>query len=453
MNEFQVRIRDLKPQIIGITEVKAKNASQKVLPQEFIMDWAKNYNMFHLNLDNDNGRGLLLYVHEEIKAEEVKLESNFEENLFVKIRTNKNDYILIGLIYRSPSDNSNEKNEQLRKLISEAVSMDNTHLLLMGDFNYPNVDWDLLLVKGDQREEQRFIDCLQDNFLFQHSNKPTRWRGTNEPSVLDLIITADDHAIEEIEYQSPLGKSDHCVLTFKYVCSIPMRKVNRTRKNYRKADYPGIKADLEEMDWDTTLNHKDINVTWGKFKNIIKDLEDRHVPNTNISSKNFKIPLDKEIVNLIKEKSSLSRKFVKTKDPAIRKQYNRIRNKVTKLVRQARKKFEENLAREAKSDPKKIWQYINSKSKVNIGIGDLCMDPTDPKTPQTTNDGEKANILGNYFSSVFTKEGDDEVPTLESKNTQHKWKKLSSTESKVMKALEALKPDNLLASMECTHDF
>lgn len=441
MNEFQVRIRDIKPKIIGISEVKAKNSSRAIQPQEFKLDWIKNYNMFYLNLDNNEGRGLLMYIHEEINAEEVKLETNFEENLFVKIKTSKNESILVGLIYRSPSENSNEKNEQLRKLINEAVNMDNAHLLLMGDFNYPNIDWDLLLVKGEQSEEQKFMDCLQDNFLFQHVNRPTRWRGTNEPSVLDLIITADDRAIEEIEYQSPLGKSDHCILIFNYVCSLPMRKVNKTRKNYRKANYQGLKADLDEKDWDTILNNKDINKVWGNFKKIIKELEEKHVPISKLSNKNTKIPLDKEIINLIKEKSRLSKKFVHTKDPETRKQYNRTRNKVTKLVRQARKKFEENLAQEAKTNPKKIWQYINSKSKVKQGIGDLCTDPTNQKSPQTDDDTEKANILGNYFSSVFTKEPDNEIPTLEKRKTLHKWEKMQSSESKVIKALEALKPD------------
>ena len=40
---------------------------------------------------------------------------------------------------------------------------------------------------------------------------PTRVRGQNEPHVLDLVLT-DDEIIDDIEYLSPLGKSDHAVL-------------------------------------------------------------------------------------------------------------------------------------------------------------------------------------------------------------------------------------------------
>ena len=93
----------------------------------------------------------------------------------------------------------------------------------MGDFNLPNIDWDTLLTKGDNSEEQKCIDTLQDKFLFQKVTAPTRW-GSNDPSILDIIITADENAIEEIEYQSPLGKSDHCVILFRYVCNVNFKK-------------------------------------------------------------------------------------------------------------------------------------------------------------------------------------------------------------------------------------
>ncbi|KAH3725494.1 hypothetical protein DPMN_051338 [Dreissena polymorpha] len=54
--------------------------------------------------------------------------------------------------------------------------------------------------------------------------EPTRWRGSNDPSVLDLIITADENAIEEIEFQSPLGKSDHSAILFRYKYKVKLKK-------------------------------------------------------------------------------------------------------------------------------------------------------------------------------------------------------------------------------------
>ena len=89
--EFQVRIRDSKPKIIGITEVKAKNSWFKLNPAEFTMEWCADYDMFSVNIDNDIGRGMILYVHKSLSATEVKLDVEYEENVFVKIRTSNSE--------------------------------------------------------------------------------------------------------------------------------------------------------------------------------------------------------------------------------------------------------------------------------------------------------------------------------------------------------------------------
>ena len=46
----------------------------------------------------------------------------------------------------------------------------------MGDFNYPDIDWDTWNSKGDTTDsiEYKFVEYLQDNFLYQHITKPTR---------------------------------------------------------------------------------------------------------------------------------------------------------------------------------------------------------------------------------------------------------------------------------------
>ena len=44
----------------------------------------------------------------------------------------------------------------------------------------------------------------------QHVEKPTRQRGDEEPSILDLVISRE--YLSKLEYLSPLGKSDHDVI-------------------------------------------------------------------------------------------------------------------------------------------------------------------------------------------------------------------------------------------------
>ncbi|CAG2202747.1 unnamed protein product [Mytilus edulis] len=206
--ELTVRTRDDKPKIIGITEVKPKNNRYKPGISEYSLAEVSDYNMFGKNLDVDTGRGLLLYIDKQLDASQVHMNTEFQENLFIKINLNQSDQLLLGLIYRSPSNRSQEYTKQLNLLTTEACNKGYSHILIMGDYNYPEINWDSWNSPGDSTEsnEYRFLENLQENFLFQHVTRPTRWRGTNTPHTLDLILTNEENMVSNLEYQSPLGK-------------------------------------------------------------------------------------------------------------------------------------------------------------------------------------------------------------------------------------------------------
>jgi hypothetical protein len=50
---------------------------------------------------------------------------------------------------------------------------------------------------------------VRDTYLSQHVTKETRFRGDNQPSLLDLIFTNEEGMIDTIEHNAPLGNSDH----------------------------------------------------------------------------------------------------------------------------------------------------------------------------------------------------------------------------------------------------
>jgi predicted metal-binding protein len=105
VQELDVKVRDQQPHIIWITEVNPKNQKHQLNPAEFSLQSGSDleYHMFTKNIDNKTGRGMLLYVHKSLPATEVKMKSDFQENLFVKVQLNKKDELLIGLIYCSES--------------------------------------------------------------------------------------------------------------------------------------------------------------------------------------------------------------------------------------------------------------------------------------------------------------------------------------------------------------
>ena len=92
--------------------------------------------------------------------------------------------------------------------------------------------------------------------------------------------------------------------------------------------------------------------------------------------------MDEKTREKIKEKNRLSKMAITSRDPEIRKKYNRVRNQVKSHVNKLGKKYEKDLVQRAKENPKVIGKYIKSKSKTRDGISDLHMNPADTKSPK-----------------------------------------------------------------------
>ena len=87
-------------------------------------------------------------------------------------------------------------------------------------------------------------------------DKPTRFRLNQLPSVLDLILVNDSNSIQNIDYLSPIGNSDHIVLRFNYKCYIDLTSENTSKLNYFKGNYEGMREALS-IDWKHVLEGKE----------------------------------------------------------------------------------------------------------------------------------------------------------------------------------------------------
>ena len=92
---------------------------------------------------------------------------------------------------------------------------------------------------------------------------------------------------------------------------------------------------------------------------------------------------------------------METKEEKYYTEYCRARNQVRKLTRRNQKEFEMKQPTEAKTNPKTVWKYMNSKTKNREGVSDLNKYLKDPKSRLTDSDREKAYVLGNFFQAFL----------------------------------------------------
>ena len=86
-----------------------------------------------------------------------------------------------------------------------------------------------------------------------------------------------------------------------------------------------------------------------------------------------KYPIDEKTRKEIRSKHRAWEKAYTTKSESSKLIYNRQRNKVRKLTRKLHIDYKKNIAREAKSNPKRFWQYAKSKTKTNSNVAQLVV--------------------------------------------------------------------------------
>ena len=159
--------------------------------------------------------------------------------------------------------------------------MRQSHKLIMGDFNFRDINWsDMTTASNEQHNSTLFIESIRDSFLFQHVTEPTRIRENNEPSVLDLNFTNEEEMVSDIQYESSLGKSDHLILSFKFsnYSDLNIKDNKYTRQNFFKGDYQSIIGQLELINWDGEMDGLDLSGSWTWFTELYIDLLEKYIP-------------------------------------------------------------------------------------------------------------------------------------------------------------------------------
>ena len=124
------------------------------------------------------------------------------------------------------------------------------------------------------------MECVRDSYFYQHTVEFTRTREDCEPSTLDLIFTNEEDMIEDLNYDSPLGRSDHCVLYFKFRCYCKTDEEKPQRWNFYKGDYSKMAEEMN-CDWETLLKDKSADKKFDIFLEKNNIAKEKCIPQTN----------------------------------------------------------------------------------------------------------------------------------------------------------------------------
>ena len=325
--------------------------------------------------------------------------------------------------------------EKLNILLEHISQYKTSSKLIIGDFNFPEIDWELETCKVSENHiASRFLKATKDALLIQHQKSPTRFREGQKSNVLDLVFSDREELINDIKIEAPLGKSDHYGLLIE-LSVIAEKTERKPRRNFRKTNTELLNEELTKVNWSEELEDKDTEQAWIFIKEKITTAINKSTPMTKPTGRNGKPWMDSTTLHAVRQKHKLFRDWHKKGNKKEdKKDYNRANNKARKECRKANKAYEKKVAEESKNNPKMFFHYANSKMKTKSGIADL--DKKDGSKTKT--DQEKAELLNDFFQSVFTEEKDGPLPFFEGYEFESELRNFEITTESVKKLLTNL---------------
>ena len=410
MDELRCTVSDVNPDVICITE---SWANDKHTTAFFSID---GYELVcrrdREDTDAGAGGGLLIWVRKSIAAPECRKPEflAFNQSCCVKLPLAGGRHLDLVLVYRphrvydQTADLSAVKDNNA--LLGELFSIVSKPSVILGDFNCSDVYWDT----GASGSLSRFLVQAAADNGFEHVTFATLKAGT----MPDLVFASHRSMINDIEDIGYLGSSDHKTL----LVTIPGRVPRATATtesvpDWRKANYEGLKQDAAAYDWDEQLANLSCDDSWTKLKEILDGLQTKHVPLKKRRERHRPVWMTKHVMRTIRKKRRLWKTYTTTDDYRDFAAYKAFEKETTKAVKNAKRRFERKLAKDAKKNPKEFYSYMKSKTSNRESVGPLKADGKD--TEFVTSDEDMAEMLNEFFSSVFTDEDLTNVPTPEQK--------------------------------------
>ena len=241
----------------------------------------EGYNMFRKDRIGGKGGEVILFIKENLAA---RLDNScsdveFEESLWCIVEISRIK-LLVRLCYRKPGS-CEGNNDKLLKVLEVAANHRGVyHLVIFGDLNYPEVDYNNHCVSsGPGTASDRFFDTTNDLYLVQNINEFTRQKEGQNPSKLDYVFTDEEGLIHCVNHEVPLGKSDHICITWEMIVEKePEKSGDESKYNFWKGDYAKISEKLQDVNCVSELSEGDVNEAWKCLKTRIIDFVEDHVP-------------------------------------------------------------------------------------------------------------------------------------------------------------------------------
>ena len=315
------------------------------------------------------------------------------ETLLVSVSYDNKDITIKFCVMYIPPDTDRSQHEVLLECLSNLSC--HCHLLILGDVNLPDVDWENY--QGHTEFSSNFCNKIFELNLEQTVNKPTHISG----HILDVVLANFSISQPIVLECHPQGLSlDHYIINF----SIPAplhtveQKASYTAYNYSKTDWECMYSFLMNYNFHDYYCLSNVEAAWETLKNTLHMATQTFVPQFLVRKKEYPkwfTPTIKHHLNCI---HSLRRKFKKKPTDNLKQKHQSEEDRLQALMEEAKSDYESKLINNfgSSNNSNLIYKYISALSSSSSLPQQMYLH-----TNTAISDRDKAKLFNNYFYSVF----------------------------------------------------
>ena len=352
----------------------------------------------YIRKNNTRGGGVALFIRESLDFSILKYESNSFESVFVEIHLLNKTPVVIGAIYRPPGGNLVDFNREYELLLNKLVAKKNRSVILAGDFNIN------LLNHSNHDETENFLNAMYAHKMLPMIKRPTRF-GDYSATLIDNIFT---NKINESQLSGIIldDISDHLpiFMIMQNQLESKPRFITKTSRIVNETTISCLSDKLNDIDW-SILEGNDADRALDIFHSIFHRTYNEALPFQTNKYKVYhgkcKPWITKSLLCSIRKKHKLYKKYLSTKSQPSKELYIKYKNKLTKILRAAEKKYYYDKFASVKENIRGTWREINKLLNDTTGDGKRISINKIKHGDQLIDDSKSiANVFNDYFTNV-----------------------------------------------------
>ena len=330
----------------------------------------------------------MLAVHHSLPSHRLSSPPQLE---IVSVQIGLVSPLLVCVVYLPPCLSQDCFSEVLRYL--ETISS-HPRLVLVGDFNFPDICWSSLC--GQSPQSDAFCDFVFHHNLVQVVNFPTHLKG----NILDLVLSSSDSLVENIShFSSQFLRSDHYFLTF----TVPIVRKSSGKSllsfsfNFKKTNFVELSSFLLDFDFNPLFSSSDVEFVWFFLRSVLLHSITLFTPRVKNKSRQCPVWFNSSIRHQLNRIHSLRKRCKRNPTPDNFLHLSSAELQLHNNILEARSNFESDLVTNfAFSNDPKIYQYMRSFSRQSDLPGVMHLG-----SRSATSGADKAELFNCFFQSVF----------------------------------------------------